>query len=80
MSRESQSDHKGSVGASSLGTELNISQIQHNTTIPSSATVERLFSAGRDIRRDKRAWLSDANFEKLMSLRGNQHLGSTFHV
>lgn len=45
-----------------------------NTAIPSSAAVERLFSLGRDILRDKRASLSDKNFERLMFLKGNNHI------
>ena len=45
----------------------------HNTAIPSSAAVERLFSIGKDILTAKRAKLSDANFERLMFMKGNQH-------
>ena len=52
--------------------------LKYNTSIPSSAAVERLFSGGKDIHRDKRASLSDSNFEKLMFLRGNAHLESKF--
>lgn len=47
--------------------------IKYNTAIPSSAAVERLFSIGKDILTAKRAKLSDANFEKLMFMKGNQH-------
>jgi len=47
--------------------------IKFNTSIPSSAAVERLFSIGKDILTAKRATLSDANFEKLMFMKGNQH-------
>ena len=52
--------------------------LKYNTSIPSSAAVERLFSAGKDIFRDKRANMSDTNFEKLMFMRGNCHLESKF--
>ena len=47
--------------------------IKYNTAIPSSAAVERLFSIGKDILTSKRAKLSDANFERLMFMKGNQH-------
>ena len=47
--------------------------VKYNTAIPSSATVERLFSIGKDILTPKRATLSDENFEKLMFMKGNQH-------
>ena len=48
--------------------------IKYNTAVPSSASVERFFSIGKDILRDKRATLSDENFNILMFLKGNQHL------
>ena len=47
--------------------------VKYNTSIPSSVAVERLFSTGKDILRAKRAALSDANFERLMFMKGNQH-------
>ena len=47
--------------------------IKYNRAIPSSAAVERLFSVGKNILRAKRASLSDANFEMLMFIKGNQH-------
>jgi hypothetical protein len=47
--------------------------IKYNTAIPSSAAVERLFSIGKDILTAKRAKLSDAKFERLMFMKGNQH-------
>jgi hypothetical protein len=47
--------------------------VQYNTTIPSSAAVERIFSTGKDILKPKRASLSDKNFERLMFLKGNDH-------
>ena len=48
-----------------------------NTANPLSAAVERLFSVGKDIGprlTAKRANLSEANFENLMFMKGNQHL------
>ena len=48
--------------------------VKFNTTIPSSAAVERLFSIDRDILRDKRASLSDQSFERLIFLKRNMHL------
>ena len=45
--------------------------IQYNTPVPSSAAVERVFSQGKDILREKRSKLTDVNFEELMLLRGN---------
>jgi hypothetical protein len=47
--------------------------IKFNTAMPSSAAVERLFSTGKDILRDKRASLSDDNFDMLMFLKGNMN-------
>ena len=47
--------------------------VQYNTTIPSSAAVERIFSTGKDILKPKRASLSDKNFERLMFLKENDH-------
>ena len=47
---------------------------KYNTPLPSSAAVERLFSAAGDILRSKRASLSNHNFERLVFLRGNMHL------
>ena len=45
--------------------------IQYNTTLPSSAAVERLFSLGKDILKPKRCRLSDEHFEMLAFLKGN---------
>ncbi len=45
--------------------------VQYNTTIPSSAAVEQIFSTGKDILKLKRVSLSDKNFERLMFLKGN---------
>ena len=47
--------------------------IMYNTTVPSSAAVERLFSIGSDILRPKRTRLSSKNFEILVFLKGNQN-------
>ena len=47
--------------------------IKYNTATPSSAAVECLFSIGKDILRAKRATLSDANFERLMFIKGYNH-------
>ena len=46
-------------------------QFQCNTTLPSSAAVERLFSLGKDILKPKRCGLSDEHFEILAFLKGN---------
>ena len=43
-----------------------------NTTIPSSATVERLFAVGSDILRSKRSSMTKENFEKFVLLRENE--------
>jgi D-serine dehydratase len=46
--------------------------IRYNTTVSSSAAVERSFSAGRDILRPKRYSMTDATFNALMFMRGNR--------
>ena len=46
-------------------------QFQYNTTLPSSAAVERLFSLDKDILKPKRCGLSDEHFEMLAFLKGN---------
>ena len=48
--------------------------IRYNTAIPSTAAVERLFFIGKDILTAKRAKLSDANFERLMFMKGNHNI------
>ena len=53
--------------------------IQYNTTLPSSAAVERLFSLGKDILKPKRCGLSDEHFEMLAFLKGNK-LISVFKI
>ena len=45
--------------------------LKYNTTLPSSASVERLFSFGSDILRPKRSSLTSHNFEQLVMMKGN---------
>jgi hypothetical protein len=57
--------------------------IKYNTAIPSSAADEQLFFIGSDIltaNRANLAKLSDANFEKFMFMKGNQHRVATMLV
>ena len=47
---------------------------KYNTPIASSATVERLFSAGSMILRPRRSRLTSCNFEKLLFLKFNSEV------
>jgi len=48
--------------------------LHYNTTLPSSAPVERLLSAAALILTKKRNRLSDEQFESLLLLKVNKHL------
>lgn len=45
--------------------------VRYNTPLPSSASIERVFSYGSAILRPKRATLAAENFEALVFLKGN---------
>ena len=48
--------------------------LKYNTSLPSSAAVERIFSTAGDIIRPKRSSLSSSNFEELVFWKGNLDL------
>ena len=50
--------------------------LKYNTPLPSSGSVERMFSIAKDIVRSKRNRLSDNVFNTLMFLKGNHHFRS----
>ena len=66
---------KSSPDMQSLNTFPRIKQIclKYNTSTPSSAPVERLFSLGGLVLTPKRNRLSDRRFERLLLLRFNHH-------
>lgn len=51
--------------------KLKLLFVKYNTTLPSSAAVERIFSTGKDVLRPKRSGLSDEHFDMLVFLKGN---------
>lgn len=52
--------------------------IKYNTSLPSSAAAERLFSTAGDILRPKRSSLTANNFEQLVMLKGNSKRFKSF--
>ena len=48
--------------------------IKYNTPLPSSASVERVFSVGSAVFTKKRGRMSDDNFEKVMLLKCNKNV------
>uniref|UniRef100_UPI00358F7D7E zinc finger BED domain-containing protein 4-like isoform X3 n=1 Tax=Myxine glutinosa TaxID=7769 RepID=UPI00358F7D7E len=53
--------------------------LRHNTPLPSSASVERVFSYGSDILRPKRSALAAPNFEALVFMKGNLQILKKAH-
>ena len=52
---------------------LHDAYIDYNTTLPSSAPVERLFSLGKKVLSPTRTLLSDKHFEILIMLAASKH-------
>lgn len=48
--------------------------LKYNTAVPSSASVERLFSVANEVLTKKRARLADSNIEKQLLLSSNKGL------
>ena len=48
--------------------------IKYNSSLPSSAAVERLFSIGSEVMKPERSSLTSENFEMFVFLKGNLHL------
>lgn len=45
--------------------------IKYNTPLPSSASIEHIFSVGSAVMTKKRGTITDANFEKVMMIKFN---------
>lgn len=57
-----------------LPMQLKKAYLKFNTTIPSSAPVERLFSGGGHLMDKKRGKMADKNFEMTLLLKHNKYL------